>query len=204
MNAASDYTRNELRRSYATLIGLAQGMLGDGGLSGAEARFLLTWLENNPVFAHGWPGQVVHEHARSAVAPGAGVEELSRLADTLQRLVGGDPWQLTEGTHVTALALEDADVSFRGMLFCLTGEFAFGTKAVCARAIERRGGSVKGHLSADVDFLVVGGLGSAQWRDGSFGTKIRAAVELRAKGLAIAIVHEDRWADALSRHPPCA
>jgi hypothetical protein len=52
-------------------------------------------------------------------------------------------------------------------------------------------------LNKKLTYLIVGGLGSPEWKHGSFGTKIEKAMQYKRQGLGIMIVHEDNWAQSL-------
>ena len=187
---------NELNRSLGALVGIATGMLGDRHLSDAEIDFLSRWLKANEAIANAWPGDVIYERVRSALADG-GISEVERihLVDTLQSLIGGTLDDLAESTHATSLALDDVPVViFADRVFCLTGDFAFGPRDICADETKKRGGTVKSGVSMKVHYLVVGGLGSPEWKQGSFGTKIEKAMEMKHKGAQLLLVHEDVWA----------
>lgn len=83
-------------------------------------------------------------------------------------------------------------------MFCLTGDFVYAPRRVCAEATAARGGVVKGEVSRQIDYLVVGSLGSPEWKHGSYGTKIEKAMRLKGgPGGAPAIIREDLWAAAL-------
>ena len=92
-------------------------------------------------------------------------------------------------------------VEFKDARFCLTGEFVFAPRSTCADAIERRGGVVSSAVNKKLHYVIVGGLGSAEWKHGSFGTKLELAMKLKREGAPLCIVHEDQWAASLSSHP---
>jgi hypothetical protein len=79
---------------------------------------------------------------------------------------------------------------------CLTGDFAFAPREVCEEAVVARGGTLKSGVSRQVDVLIVGSLGSPDWKFGGFGTKVAKAIQLRRAGAPIAIVSEDTFAAA--------
>ena len=81
--------------------------------------------------------------------------------------------------------------------FCLTGEFIYAPPDVCAAAIERRGGMISSAITRKLNYLVVGGLGSQEWKAGSFGAKVDKALEYKREGAPILILHEDRWVASL-------
>jgi NAD-dependent DNA ligase len=191
--------RNDLKRSLGALLGIAQGLLADRQLNDEEIRFLDDWLGTNDVIATTWPGDVVYARVKAALADGViSDSERTHLVDTLQKLVGGTLDELAESTHVTSLAFDDVPrIEFPGILFCLTGDFVFGPRNACEATIERRGGLVSKSVTKKLRYLVVGGLGSAEWKHGSFGTKLEKAMDYKREGVGIFIVHEDKWTSSL-------
>lgn len=191
---------NELRRSSAALIGIIQGVLSDGNLNDDEIVFLGRWLIQNEAAAVAFPGNVLLAQIREVVADGVVTDdERMHLAEVLRKIVGGTLEDLAKSTHVCELALDDIDaVTFEGRSFCLTGDFFFGPRKACAEATERRGGEVIGGITKKLNYLVVGGLGSPEWKHGSFGTKIEKALAYRNDGVPLLVVHEDAWAASLA------
>lgn len=190
---------NELNRSLGGLLGIATGLLADEQLADVEIQFLNDWLKANDAVVSTWPGDVIYNRVKEVLADGVITEdERAHLVETLRQLVGGTLSQLAESTHVTQLLpCETPTITFAGSSFCLTGDFVFAPKAKCEEQIEKRGGEVKSSISKKLTYLVVGGLGSKEWKHGSFGTKIEKAMELKKAGAPICIVHEDHWAKAL-------
>jgi len=191
--------KNELNRSLGALLGIAQGMLCDGQLNDDEIKFLNAWLTENSAISTVWPGDVLHARIRDALADGAiSAEERAYLAETLRQVIGGDLEDMSAETHVTELALDrDAAVTIPGATFCLSGDFVYAPRAKCELEIEKRSGIVAGSVTKKLTYLVVGGLGSKEWKHGSFGTKIEKAIEYKRAGIPLLIVHEDQWARAL-------
>lgn len=194
---------NDCRRSFGALVGIAQGLICDRQLNDDEVRFLNAWLEQNESLALMWPGDVVHTRVREVLADGVITdEERTYLLETLQRLIGGTLEHLEQVEHVSDLMFDsDPQVAFEGRKFCLTGDFVFAPRNACVTAIERRGGAVATSVSHKLHYLIVGGLGSNEWKHGSFGTKVEKAMALKSEGAQLLVVHEDVWAQALSAHP---
>lgn len=190
---------NDSKRCTGALLGIVQGLLADQALNDAEIGFLRSWLESNQTAIAGWPGNAIAAQIDAALADGVVTdEERAHLVDTLQRLIGGTFQELAESTHVTSLALDPVDVvEIEGRTFCLTGNFLLGTRPSCEELIARRGGVAVKAVSKKVDYLVLGSLGSEEWKHGSFGTKLERAMELRASGGRPLIVHEDPFAAAI-------
>ncbi len=190
---------NDMRRSLGALLGIAQGVLCDQRLADEEMRFLDDWLNANTAIAASWPGDVVHARIQAVLADGVVTDaERTHLVQTLQQLIGGSLEELATSTHVTDLALDDVQsVEFPEARFCLTGDFVFGPRNACNAATEKRGGVISPSVTQKLRYLVIGGLGSPEWKHGSFGLKIERAIQLKREGLPILIVHEDRWASSL-------
>src|SRR6266571_3642140 len=131
-----------MKRSFGALVGIAQGVLCDQKLVDQEIRFLDAWLTENDAIAAEWPGDVVHQRVRAALADGVITEaERVHLVQTLQQLIGGALEDLATSTLVTNLAFDDIPrVEFTGSRFCLTGEFVFAPREKCVAVIEQHGG----------------------------------------------------------------
>jgi NAD-dependent DNA ligase len=204
MDASALYTRqaaafrNEMRQTCAALVGITQGILADGQLHDREVHFLNDWLTQAETVSLLWPGSVIHAQVKQILADGViTAEERQHLTKTLEALLGGALDDLATAPRVTTLAFDDApQIEYRERSFCFTGDFAFGTRSACEKAVVLRGGTIA-NVTKKLHYLVVGGLGSAEWKHGVFGTKIEKAIEHKQSGQPLKIVHEDAWASAL-------
>lgn len=196
--------RNEQQSSYSDLVGIAKGLICDGELNDREVTFLRDWLTKHESATIGWPGSVIRSRLHEVLADGLITDaERAYLIDTLQSLIGGTLEDLPESTHVTEFAFDSIEqFIFQGARFCLTGDFCFAPRDACHEAILRRGGSVSSSVTKKVHYVVVGSLGSTQWKHGSYGTKVDEAMRLKSEGAALRVVREDEWAASLSKHPP--
>jgi NAD-dependent DNA ligase len=193
--------RNELKQTCAALVGLVQGVLADGVLHDREVEFLHRWLVQAESVSLIWPGSVIRAQIEHALADEVITDgEREHLVQTLQRLIGGDLDD--EAAPVATLAFDQiASIDFEGRSFCFTGDFVFGQRSVCERASRVRGAEIVGSVSKKLHYLVVGGLGSQEWKHGSFGTKIEKAISVRGAGAPLLIVAEDVWACSLGPTP---
>lgn len=189
---------NDLKRSVSALIGIAQGLICDNQLNDSEINFLHKWLESNDVISTAFPGDVLYSRIQNVIADGIITDnERKHLIDTLQQLVGGTLEKLADNTHISSLALDDVnEISFEGKQFVLTGTFVFGPEPSCIELIERFGGTVSDRMTKKIDYVVVGGLGSKNWKYGSFGNKIKDAMQLKSEGSSILIIHENCWVNS--------
>ena len=190
---------NEMNQSLGALLGIASGLLADQELNDSEIRFLKEWLDRHSAIATAWPGDVIHARVAEVLADGQVTgQERDHLVQALQTLIGGTLEELAASKHVTQLLpYETPPVEYTGATFCLTGDFVFAPRATCEQEIASRGGLVKSSVSKKLRYLLVGGLGSSEWKHGSFGTKIEKAMELKKEGARIFLIHEDHWAGSL-------
>jgi NAD-dependent DNA ligase len=192
--------RHRINVAIEHLLGMAQGMLADGQLHDLEIQFLSAWIESNAEAAQQWPISVVAARLRETLADGViNTEERDHLTATLKDLLANDFAESGSATQTpTRLPVtDDVDVNFEDAGFCLTGEFAFGTRSACQRLTERAGGVPMDGVSKKIRYLVVGSRVSDQWAHTSYGRKIERAVELQQQGHSIFIITEQRWLQAL-------
>lgn len=182
-------------RSINELLGLTKGVIADDTVSVAEADTLRAWINANPEAADAWPGNVLAERIARIYDDGR-VDEAEReeLRCLLEDLAGG---QVTEQGNVsTRLPLDDPppELRFDGTVYVFTGRFFSGTRQWCEALVESRGGVCSSNVTRRTKYLVIGELGSRDWKHTSFGRKIQKAVEIRAEGRGLAIIAEDHWA----------
>lgn len=102
---------------------------------------------------------------------------------------------------VTAAAPEDGktdmsfcdqveDIDFRDKNFCFTGKFENADRASLEDLVHFQGGLHFDTMTSAIDYLVVGSRVSKGWRNGSYGAKIDAAMQLKQQGHGIRIVSE--------------
>lgn len=187
------------KQSVGQLIGIAKGLVADRVLNDVEVYFLHNWMTNHNEIAFAWPGDIIFARLKAVLADNVVTEdERTHLIKTLEDLTCEDRELLAGTATVTQLAFDDVtEVVFSGHMFCLTGDFVYAPREVCERHILERGGITKNGVSKKIHYVVVGSLGSQEWKHGSYGTKIDRAMELKRAGATIAVVKEDVWAAAL-------
>ncbi len=186
-----------LKRSCESLLGICAGLMADGKLNDDEIRFLDTWLVENDGLSVTWPGEVVFACVQKIMADGhITEEERSYLQKKLSALLGGT----LDGTGGTATRLpinEVKNIEFDDSSFCLTGDFLFGTRKACEKAIAERGGIVSPSVRIDLNYLVIGTMASHEWVHSTHGRKIEKAMDYQNKGYSLLIVSEEQWVQFL-------
>jgi NAD-dependent DNA ligase len=185
-------------RSINELLGLTKGIIADGSVSVAESDTLRAWINANPEAAAAWPGNVLAERVARIYNDGR-VDDVEReeLRCLLEDLAGGHVTE--QGNASTRLPLDDQapELRFDGSVYVFTGRFFSGTRQWCEAIVESRGGVCSSNVTRRTAYLVIGELGSRDWKHTSFGRKIQKAVEIRAAGRGLAIIAEDHWAECL-------
>jgi NAD-dependent DNA ligase len=192
--------RHRINVAIEHLLGMAQGMLADGHLHDMEIQFLSAWIESNPEATTQWPVSAVAARIREALADGViGEDERTYLTATLRDLLANDFSDTgSVSREATRLPVTDeVDVELDAAGVCLTGEFAYGTRAACERLAERAGSIAIDGVSKKIRYLVIGSRASTDWAHTSYGRKIERAVELQQQGHSIYIITEQRWLQAL-------
>jgi hypothetical protein len=188
--------RNRVGRDTDELIGLCRGILADGAVSSAEAKFLLRWLEGNRLVSNEFPFNVLYPRVARAMQDGVlDGEEERELLDLLMQATGQVIDNRVANSGSSKLMLDDPapDIVHDGRSFVVTGVFNAGNRREVTRLIEERGGTVAGNVSRKVNYLIVGNLGSDDWKHSTHGTKILKALEVREQGVTLPIVGEGHW-----------
>lgn len=195
----TNFDSGALKQSLGELLGIARGLLADQELTDGEIHFLRDWLEQRYSMTSSFPGNVIHDRIKAVLEDGIVTEEeRSHLVDTLNLLIEDRLEDLAEQVDLTELWFDEVGIiNFDKARFCLTGNFVYGPMDVCKTAIERRGGLVSPSVTAESQFLVVGGLGVDEWRSGGLGEEIEKAMRLRATGQPVKIIPEDALASQM-------
>jgi len=125
--------------------------------------------------------------------------EEGELLKLFLEVTGGDAARLNAHSLSTGLPISQPipEVTIPGKTLCLTGKFVFGSRDKCRAEIEKRGGQFVETITVELDYLVIGVVGSRDWIHASFGRKIERAVEYREKGYPLAIVAEEHFLKSL-------
>lgn len=75
----------------------------------------------------------------------------------------------------------------------LTGEFSSGSRKEIKTFLEKQGAKISTGVSGKTDYLIIGALGSPDWKYGNYGDKVAKAQELQKSGRNIAIIQESEF-----------
>jgi hypothetical protein len=205
MTDAASYGRligaqiNAMRHSLGALVGIAQGLLCDGVLTDDEVRFLKKWFTENEELCYAFPGDVVYNKVKEILSDGVVTEaEREHLIKVLRDLIGAPETDLAAAARVIEPAYDQLDrIDFAEKYFLLTGEFIHGPRKHCETVIKERGGLISKSVNKRLNYLIIGSLGSVEWKHGSFGTKIEKVMQYKREQVPIYVVKEAVWREAL-------
>lgn len=170
-------------QSLQTLQGLLLGVTCDNVLTDDEVYALKSWLDENRHLCGNYPFDRAEKAISAALEDGILEQhELDEMLVIFKELSSPD-----------FSDKNDSEIEISGKIFCLSGEFESGTKDNVASLLESKGAIIKNNVSGKTDYLIVGGLGSKDWKCGNYGSKIKKALELQEKGGQIVIFNEKEF-----------
>ena len=172
------------------LQGLLETIIDDGKITITEFYALKNWMEEHRDLQGNFPFDRVFYALDNVLEDGqVKPEELEELQILFTDFV--DP--------VQSRCCKDDICSLYGKHICVTGDFEYGSRNDVFALIENAGALVDKNVKKATDFLVVGALGSDNWKTGNYGGKIQKAVEWIDKGSEIIIVEEHDFISAAKR-----
>jgi len=169
---------SDVTLSMQVLMGIIKGIAIDKKINIKEAKELYKWMEIHAALKGNYPFDKIFTTLEAALDNGV-IDEIEEknLLTVFKHFL--NPEQIQEN-----------DIVLNGRVCCLTGTFTNGTKADVEKLINSKGGTCISGLNKSVDYLIVGGQGSSDWKYGNYGGKINKAVQMQEKGSAIQIVSE--------------
>ena len=197
---AKSMQQRALTKAAQTLLGICAGISADGHISDREITYLRTWLAENADVSAVWPGSALVRRIDEILADGVVTQdERDSLLASLQQLSGTHFAETGSSTpEAPAVPIDDdPSIFFRNMTFCFTGNFHYGTRANCERAVLKLEAMPVDNVTGKLDYLVVGSIIEESWANTTYGRKIEKALERRQRYGQPAIVSEIQWIKAM-------
>ncbi len=180
-------TYNESTLSMQILKGIIEGIAVDREVNDEEAQQLYKWMAENSSLKGNYPFDKIFVVLENALENGTIEKNEEReLLSIFNQFV--KPLQAQDSGIDSAIITE---IDLCGKVCCLTGSFDHGAKADIKAVIACKGGTCAAGVNRSVDYLIVGGQGSADWKFGNYGSKVSKALEMQEKGHGIRIVSEN-------------
>lgn len=174
-------TVSEQTQALVSLKGILEGITCDNVLTESEVLYLKGWLDNNTCLKGNFPFDLAYSEVNKALEDG--ILEQHELDHMLNVFVDFLNPVESKSEHCDTF-------DFNEKTICLSGEFEKGSKNEVTEILTSAGATVVTSVTKKVDYLIVGGCGSDAWSCGNYGTKVKKALEMQAKGHCIKILKE--------------
>lgn len=164
------------------LNGILEGIILDGEITIEESQSLRLWLYDNIYLSGHYPFDKVIDILERVLEDSVITsDESAQLTDTIQALLN----------PVETLKQEINSVKDKHV--CLSGNFAYGNgkKSDVEQYIKEHGGVVDSSVKKSTDILLIGACECEAYAHGTYGTKVKKAMEYNSKGCSIQIIKED-------------
>lgn len=162
------------------LSGILKGIAIDSNVTLDECLELKKWLYENDYLKGHYPFDKIIELLNKVLEDNVITEEENELLLSEIKAILNP---------VETLKSQICDV--KGRTICLSGNFDYGQKSEVEKFIEARDGIIVKNVSKKLDILIVGALECEAYANGTYGTKIKKAIEYNQQGYNILIVKEN-------------
>jgi hypothetical protein len=198
---------DEVKHATSELVGISSSMVYDGEIDDKEIAFLQAWLQHHKDVRNRWPVSDLFSIVNTIVADGTITQDerksLYKFLQTIA-LTDTDPDSRPSPNVIQGIYSEGKKIDFINKVFMFTGNLVFDERKNAMTAVIKRGGVClkTSSITPNIDYLIVGSLGSENWASGKFGRKIESALTLQKnKASKILIIKEDDFVQSLFETP---
>ena len=161
------------------LDGILRGITIDGEISEEECKSLRQWMYDHIYLTDHFP--------------------FNKTMELIEKALNDNIVTSEESKYITSVILEMLDPvdslkaqvnSVEGKHVCLSGVFEYGEKSDVQAYIVEHGGLIDSSVKKTTDILMIGNCECQAYSNGTYGTKVKKAIEYNEKGSNIKIVKE--------------
>ncbi len=161
------------------LDGIMKGIIEDGEITADECSNLRIWMYDNIYLSGHFP--------------------FNRLLEVLDKVLEDEiltPDESDEIMRTIHELLNPVEItrkqiySVSGKHVCLSGDFAHGKKSDVEALLVAEGAIIDGNIRKSTDILMIGDSECCSYSNGTYGTKVKKAMEFNEKGSNILIIKE--------------
>lgn len=161
------------------LDGILRGITVDGQITESECKNLRQWLYDNIYLSDHFP--------------------FNKAMEVLDKVLEDSIITKEESAYITHMinemlnpvdCLKEEINSVDGKHVCLSGNFAYGQKSDVEKFIVSKGGIIDSSVKKSTDILMIGNCECQAYSNGTYGTKVKKAIEYNEKGSHIKIIKE--------------
>lgn len=164
------------------LDGILKGITVDGVVSEDECKNLRQWLYDNIYLSGHFPFDKILRTVEEVLADSRVTEEESAYMTSVIN-------ELLNPVDTLKIWIN----SIRGKRICLSGNFRYGQKSDVEKYIIEHGGSIDSTVKKSTDILLIGDCECQAYSHGTYGTKVKKAMEYNEKGGKIQIMKESDY-----------
>lgn len=171
--------------SYALLDlqSILEEIIDDGRIDLEEMACLQNWIEKHTELAGNYPYDAVYHQIKLILEDGIIEEkELGELLKVCHSLI--NPIE-------SRCACSQFPIDIKGKNIVLSGTFSSGSKSEVEARLVLQGAIIQKAVTSKTHIVLVGNEGNNTWVAGNYGTKVKKAMEMQAKGLKIEIIKEN-------------
>ncbi len=161
------------------LDGILKGITVDGEISDDECKNLRQWLYDNIYLSDHFPFNRAIEIIDKVLEDSIVTKEESKYLTSVIE----DMLNPVEALKTDIYAVESKHI-------CLSGTFSYGQKMDVENYIVERGGIIDSNVKKTTDYLIIGACECQAYSNGTYGTKVKKAIEYNEKGCNIQIIKE--------------
>lgn len=165
--------------STQILNGIIKGIIADKTITEEEVKSLRQWLYDNIYLKGHYPFDqlltTIERVLSDNIITKGELDEINNLIDSLLNPVKKIKSEIN---------------SIENLVVCLSGNFEYGQKSDVEEYIVQRGGIVVSGINKKVSVLIIGNNECQSYSNGTYGTKVKKAMELNEKGCNIKILKE--------------
>ena len=169
------------------LDGILRGITVDGKITESECKNLRQWLYDNIYLSDHFPFNKAMEMLNAVLADSILTsEESAYILSTINELL--NPVE----------CLKEQINSCEGKNICLSGNFEYGQKSEVEKVIIEKGGIINSTVKKTTDILIIGNYECQAYSYGTYGTKVKKAIEYNEKGCDIKIIKESDFFSSIN------
>ena len=161
------------------LDGILRGITVDGQITESECKNLRQWLYDNIYLSDHFPFNKAMEVLDKVLEDSIITrEEAEYITDMINEMLN------------PVDCLKEEINSVDGKHVCLSGNFAYGQKSDVEKYVISKGGIIDSSVKKSTDILMIGNCECQAYSNGTYGTKVKKAIEFNEKGCHIKIIKE--------------
>lgn len=184
-----------VKKCTQELQGISAAIIYDGKIDDSEIDLIKNWLLKNDEYLTEYPlsdlKKLFEEIIEDNIITNAEKEKLFMFLSSISASPESHP-------TVDGIFSENPKIKFTQRNFLFTGNLTYGSRSKVQSKVKELGGNCLKSLTMETDYLVVGDLGSEDYKYSRFGSKIEKAIKYnRDKGTNILIVKEQDFVSAV-------